>query len=36
MDIDKEFQEFVLKNYKVLTNNQKLLCKKLGVAIPQM
>ncbi len=30
-DIDVEFEEFVKKNYKKLTENQKKLCEKLGI-----
>jgi len=30
-DIDKEFEEFVKNNYGLLTNNQKDICKKLGI-----
>ena len=31
-DIDNEFEEFVRNNYNKLTENQKELCKKLGVS----
>ena len=34
-DIDTEFQEFVQKNYKKLTENQKRLCEKMGIPIPK-
>jgi hypothetical protein len=34
MDIDVEFEEFVLKNHKKLTENQKKMCEKMGVLIP--
>lgn len=34
-NIDQEFEDFVLKNYKILTDNQKKLCHKLGIPIPQ-
>ena len=34
-DIDSEFETFVRKNYAKLTENQKRLCHKLGIAIPQ-
>jgi len=30
-DIDREFEEFVQKNYHKLTENQKQMCKKLGI-----
>lgn len=33
-NIDVEFEEFVLKNYKRLTENQKKLCSKLGISVP--
>lgn len=33
-DIDMEFEEFVLKNYKKLTENQKKICEKLGINVP--
>ena len=33
-DIDREFEEFVRKNYKILTENQKKLCEHLGINIP--
>ena len=35
MSIDKEFEEFVLNNYKKLTDNQRKLCEKMGVCLPQ-
>jgi hypothetical protein len=34
MDIDTEFEEFVKKNHNQLTENQRELCKKLGITIP--
>lgn len=30
-DIDREFEEFVQKNFHKLTENQKQICKKLGI-----
>lgn len=33
-NIDLEFEEFVLTNYKRLTENQKKLCSKLGISVP--
>lgn len=33
-DIDREFEEFVQKNYKILTENQKIICHKLGISVP--
>ena len=30
-DIDREFEEFVRKNFYKLTDNQKELCRKLGL-----
>jgi len=30
-DIDREFEDFVKKNYKNLTDNQKEICKRLGI-----
>ena len=33
-DIDQEFEEFVSKNYKMLTDNQKKICQKWGI-LPQ-
>jgi|GEM_PF-1708174 hypothetical protein len=33
-DIDREFEEFVLKNYNKLTDNQKNICRVLGIAVP--
>jgi len=30
-DIDQEFEEFVRKNFYKLTDNQKELCRKLGL-----
>jgi hypothetical protein len=33
-DIDCEFEDFVKKNYRNLTENQKLICKKLGINVP--
>ncbi len=35
MDIDREFEEYVSKNYKKLTVNQKQMCKKLGICVDQ-
>jgi hypothetical protein len=32
-DVDAEFEEFVKKNFYKLTDNQKEMCKKLGIAI---
>ena len=34
-DIDQEFEEFVRKNYFKLTENQKKICEKLGIAVPR-
>lgn len=34
MDVDREFEEFVQKNFKKLTDNQRKICQKLGVSIP--
>jgi len=34
-NIDAEFEEFVRKNYKKLTENQKEVCHKLGICIPK-
>lgn len=34
-DIDKDFEEFVFKNYKRLTDNQRKICEKLGIKVPQ-
>jgi len=31
-DIDYEFEEFVRNNFNKLTDNQKELCKKLGIS----
>lgn len=33
-DIDREFEEFVLKNHKKLTANQRQVCERLGISIP--
>lgn len=33
-DIDKEFEEFVRKNFKRLTENQRKICEHLGLVIP--
>ena len=33
-DIDDRFKEFVLKNYKNLTENQRILCKEMGIPVP--
>lgn len=33
-DIDKEFEDFVKKNYQIMTDNQKRLCQKLGIVPP--
>jgi len=33
-NIDKEFEEFVSKHFKRLTDNQKKICSKLGISIP--
>lgn len=35
MDIDLEFEEFVKKYHYKLTVNQKNLCKKLGLSLPE-
>jgi len=32
-DIDAEFEDFVRKNYKKLTDNQKKLCEKMGITV---
>ena len=32
-DIDREFEEFVRTNFHKLTENQKQICKKLGISI---
>ncbi len=34
-DIDEIFLEFVQKNYKMLTENQKNLCEKMGISVPR-
>lgn len=34
-DIDQEFEEFVQKNYKSLTDNQKKMCEKMGISVPK-
>ena len=34
-NIDQEFEEFVKSNYKKLTDNQKEMCEKLGICVPQ-
>ncbi len=34
-DIDREFFEFVCKNYDKLTENQKKVCLELGLLVPQ-
>ncbi len=34
-DIDVEFEEFVRKNHKKLTDNQKKMCEKMGISLPQ-
>jgi len=33
-DVDREFEEFVRKHYKQLTENQKRICNKLGIHVP--
>jgi len=33
-DIDQEFEEFVRKHPKRLTENQKRICEKLGLDVP--
>ena len=33
-DIDREFEEFVQKNYNILTDYQKKICRKLGITVP--
>lgn len=33
-DIDETFKEFVQKNYKKLTENQKKMCEKMGITVP--
>ena len=33
-DIDREFEEFVRKHPKRLTENQKEICEKLGLEVP--
>jgi len=32
-DIDTEFEDFVRKNYRILTPNQRKICEKLGIHI---
>jgi hypothetical protein len=34
-DIDREFEEFVQKNYKKLTDNQKKMCEQMGIPVPK-
>ncbi len=34
-DIDREFEEFVRKNYRKLTDHQKKMCEKLGIPVPK-
>jgi hypothetical protein len=34
-DIDREFEEFVQKNYKKLTDNQKKMCEQMGIPFPK-
>ena len=34
-DIDEVFLDFVQKNYKKLTENQKILCEKMGINVPR-
>ena len=33
-DIDREFEEFVRKNHKRLSEREKHLCEKMGISIP--
>ncbi len=33
-EIDEVFKDFVQKNYRKLTENQKVLCQKMGIAVP--
>ena len=35
-NIDEEFEEFVKKNFYKLTDNQKEMCKKLGISTNQI
>ncbi len=34
VDIDVEFEDFVQKNYTMLTENQKRLCEQMGIKVP--
>ena len=34
-DIDREFEEFVLKNYKRLSEHEKKICEKMGICLPK-
>ncbi len=33
VDIDREFEDFVRKNYQLLTENQKRLCEQMGIKV---
>ena len=36
VDIDVEFEDFVRKNYAILTENQKRLCEQMGIIVSSM
>jgi len=34
-NIDEEFEQFVRMNYQKLTENQRKMCEKMGIAVPK-